>query len=129
MKTAAMAVFGWLVPGGAYLWNRRYTQFAIAMTLVCVATIAGMALGGANLWPQAGQLQGTDNFTGILAYAGGVARILAGLPYMLGLAGHYSVNLAAGETREYGTVLLALAGIFNVLALADALESRKASHS
>ena len=62
MKTAAMAAFGWLLPGGAYLLARRYLQFAISLALVCGATVAGMALHGANLWPQTPELQGLDGF-------------------------------------------------------------------
>jgi len=125
VKLAATAVFGWLVPGGAYLMARRYLQFAITLALVCGATAAGMALQGANLWPRGDELQGLDGMTAWMAQAGGFARALAGLPYLLGRLFHYSQSFLGGQTHEYGTTLLVLAGLFNLLALADALELRK----
>jgi hypothetical protein len=129
MNVALTAAFGWLVPGGAYLLARRYLQFAISLTLVCCATAAGIALHGANLWPQADELQGLDGLATIMAQAGGVARALAGAPYLLARLFNYSQTFLAGQTHEYGTTLLALAGLFNLLAIADALELRKAKQA
>jgi hypothetical protein len=126
MNVVLTAAFGWLVPGGTYLLARRYLQFAISLALVSSAAAAGVALGGASLWPDAGQLQGLDGLTAWMAKAGGIARLLAGGPYLLARLCHYSQTFLAGQTHEYGTTLLALAGLFNLLALADALELRKA---
>jgi hypothetical protein len=124
MKSAGVAVFGWLIPGGAYLLARRYLQFAISLALVCCATVAGMALHGANLWPQAAELQGLDGFAIGMAKAGGIAKALAGAPYLLTQLGAYSHSFLSGQTHEYGTTLLVLAGLFNLLAVADGLEQR-----
>jgi len=129
MNVALRAFFGWIVPGGAYLLARRYLQFAMALALVCGATLAGIALHGANLWPQAEELQGLDSLSATMAQGGAFARVLAGAPYFLAHLCHYSQSFLAGQTHEYGTTLLALAGLFNVLALADALEVRKAHQS
>jgi len=125
MNFALTAAFGWLVPGGAYLLARRYLQFAVSMVLVCCATVAGIALQGANLWPQAGELQGLDGLASVMAQAGAVARAMAGAPYFLARLGNYSQTFLSGQTNEYGTTLLVLAGLFNLLALADALELQK----
>ena len=129
MKIAVTAVFGWLVPGGAYLLARRYLQFGIALALVCCATAAGIALHGANLWPQADELQGLDGLATWMAQGGAVARALAGLPYLLARLCNYSQTFLSGQTHEYGTTLLVLAGLFNLLALADGLELRKAKQA
>ena len=129
MNLALTAAFGWLVPGGAYLLARRYLQFAISLALVSAATIAGIALHGANLWPGANELQGLDGLAAVMAQAGGLARILAGAPYLLARLSNYSQTFLAGQTHEYGTIMLVLAGLFNLLALADALELRKAKQS
>jgi len=126
MKIAVSAAFGWLVPGGAYLLARRYLQFGIALVLVCSATAAGIALHGANLWPQADELQGLDGLATWMAQAGAIARALAGLPYLLARLCNYSQTFLSGQMHEYGTTLLVLAGLFNLLALADGLELRKA---
>jgi len=129
MKAIGMAAFGWLVPGGAYLLRRRYLQFGIALGLVLGATAAGMALHGGNLWPQAAELQGLDGFTAGLATAGGVVKLLAGGPYLLARLCDYSQTFLSSQTHEYGTTLLVLAGVFNVLAVADGLELRKADQA
>ena len=64
-----------------------------------------------------------------MAQAGGIAKVLAGAPYLLARLANYSQTFFAGQTHEYGTTLLVLAGLFNLLALADALELRKAKQS
>jgi hypothetical protein len=129
MKTAAMAAFGWLVPGGAYLLMRRYLQFAVSLAVVSCATAGGMALHGANLWPQPGELQGLDGFSIGLAHAGGLVKALAGGPYLLGRVCDYSETFLSGLTHEYGTTLLVLAGVFNLLALVDGMKLRKAGRA
>jgi len=129
MNLALTALFGWLVPGGAYLLARRYLQSAVALALVSCATVAGLALHGANLWPGADELRGLDGLTAIIAQAGAWARPLAGAPYLLARLFQYSQTFLAGELHEYGTTLLVLAGLLNLLALADALQLRKARHA
>lgn len=128
MKAAGTAVFGWLVPGGAYLLARRYLQFAVALVLVSSATMIGMGLHGATMWPEAGELQGLDGFTAGLAQAGALARALAGGPYLLARLGG-GQTFRGGQTHEYGTTLLVLAGLFNLLALVDGMELGKAKHA
>jgi hypothetical protein len=81
------------------------------------------------LWPGADELQGLDGLATVMAQAGGLAKVLAGAPYLLARLANYSQTFFAGQTHEYGTTLLVLAGLFNLLALADALELRKAKQS
>ena len=50
-------------------------------------------------------------------------------PYLLARLFNYSQTFLSGQTHEYGTTLLVLAGLFNLLALADALELRKAKQA
>ena len=122
MRFARLAAFGWLVPGGAYLLTRRYVQFGLSLGLVLAASICGMALGGGNLWPQPGDLAGLDLFTVLLAKAAGLIKFLAGAPYLLARLCGYSQNAFDGRLHEYGTTLLVIAGLLNLIALADALE-------
>jgi hypothetical protein len=129
MNVALAAAFGWLVPGGAYLLARRYLQFAITLGLVCSATAIGLALHGANLWPGAEELQGLDGLATRMAQAGALARALAGAPYLLARMFGYAQTFLGGQLHEYGTTLLVLAGLFNLLALADSLQLRKAARA
>jgi len=126
MKTVALAVFGWLVPGGAYLLTRRYLQFAGFAVLVLATFAAGLALQGGYQWPHPAELQGLDSFTVWIFKAGALAKLLAGGPVLLALVFDGSHGFLDGRLHEYGTTLLALAGIFNLLAVSNALELRKA---
>ena len=124
---AAVALFGWLVPGGAYLLLRRYAQFALFLLLVSSACAAGTALQGSNQWPQPAELQGLDGATTIMAQAGAVAKVLAGGPYLLARLLDGNHTFLTGRLHEYGTTLLTLAGLLNLLALADAMQLRTAA--
>jgi hypothetical protein len=127
VPAAAVALFGWLVPGGAYLILRRYWQFALFLLLVSSACATGTALQGGNQWPQPAELRGLDGFTAIVAQAGALARVLAGGPYLLARFLDGNHTFLTGRLHEYGTTLLTLAGLLNLLALADGLEGRRAT--
>ncbi|HLK66414.1 MAG TPA: DUF6677 family protein [Bryobacteraceae bacterium] len=122
----ALAIAGWLVPGGGYLLIGRKQQFVLFLLLVTIAFAAGVALQGGMLWPQDAELHGLDGFTSLLAQAGTLVKMLAGGPYLLARCLDYSQTFVQGRLHEYGTILLVMAGLLNVLALADAWELRKA---
>jgi len=122
MRFARLAAFGWLVPGGGYLLTRRYVQFGLSLGLVLTASVSGVALGGGNLWPRPADLAGLSLFTVVLAKAAALTKLLAGAPYLLARLSGYSQNAFDGRLQEYGTTLLVIAGLLNLLALADALE-------
>jgi hypothetical protein len=126
MKAVALAVFGWLVPGGAYLLMRRYLQFAVFGVLVSLTFAAGVALHGGLQWPQTADLQGLDTFTVLLFKAGATAKLLTGNPFLLALLFDSSHGFLDGRQHEFGTTLLMLAGLFNLLFVSNSLELRKA---
>jgi hypothetical protein len=121
---AALALVGWLVPGGGYLLLRRYRQFAGFLLVVSAATIAGVLLGGGNRWPASTELQGLDGVATLMARGGALAKAMAGGPYVLVRLAGYSQSYLAGCLHEYGTALLTVAGLMNLLALADAWERK-----
>jgi len=127
MKTFEWAAAAWLVPGGGYLLARRYRQFGAFLLLVSAAFAAGVALGGGNLWPGPAELQGMEGLSALAARAGTLAKMMAGGPYLLARLCGYSQNLLEGGLHEYGTALLTLAGLLNLLALADAWELRRSA--
>lgn len=118
-------ILSWLVPGGGYLLLRRYRQFAGFLLVVSAATVAGVLLQGANLWPASGELEGLDGLAGLMARGGALAKAIAGGPYLLARWAGYSQTYLAGCLHEYGTVLLTAAGLLNLLAIADAWEVRR----
>jgi len=124
MKPVALAIFGWLVPGGAYLLTRRYSQFVGFAVLVSATFAAGLALHGGYQWPQPAELVGLDSFTVLFFKAGALAKLLAGGPFLLARLFDGSHGFLDGRLHEYGTTLLSFAGLFNLLAVANAFELR-----
>jgi len=122
MRRAGLAAFGWLVPGGAYLLTRRYLQFAVFAAIVCGAFGAGIAMQGSVVRPTAAELSGLDPFTSYLFQAGALAKMLAGLPYLAASVAGVSGSFLAGRAHEYGSTLLLMAGLLNVLAISGAIE-------
>lgn len=121
-----LATFGWLVPGGSYLLLRRYAEFAVFGVLVSLTFAVGIALHGGFLWPEPAELQGLDNFTSLIFQGGALAKLLAGGPYLFALLFAGANSFLDGRVHEYGSTLLVLAGLFNLLAISNALELRKA---
>jgi hypothetical protein len=124
---AVLAAVGWLLPGGGYLLLRRYRQFALYLLVVSAATLAGVLLGGANLWPAPVDLRGLEGLAALMARGGALAKAMAGGPYLLARLLGYAQSYPAGCLHEYGTALLTVAGLLNLLALADAWEMRGAA--
>jgi hypothetical protein len=125
VKKAMLIAFGWLVPGGAYLLMRKYLQFAVFASAVTVAVIAGVALQGGSGWPRPEELTGLDGFTALLFRAGAAAKFLAGAPFLAALAIHDGGNFLSSRLHEYGSVLLMLAGVMNLLGLSTALDQKE----
>ena len=125
MKKAAMVAFGWLVPGGAYLLMRRYAQFAVFASAVTAAVIAGVALQGGSGWPRPEELAGVDGFTALLFQVGAAAKFLAGAPFLTASAIHDAGGFLSSRVNEYGSVLLIMAGVINVLGVSSALDQRE----
>jgi len=125
MRALVLAAFGWLVPGGAYLLMRRYLQFAVFAVVVTATFAAGLALHGGCRWPQPAELAGLDGFTALTFKAGAMAKLLAGGPYLAARLFNDSGSFLGSRLHEYGTTLLEMAGLFNLLAVTSALDLRK----
>ena len=124
-SVAALLAAGWLIPGGGYLLLRRYGRFALFLAMVSIASLAGVLLGGANLWPAPAELQGLDGMAALLARGGALAKAAAGAPYLAARVFGYAQTYLAGCLHEYGTALLAGAGLLNLMALAGAWDLRR----
>ena len=125
MSTLLLAAFGWLVPGGAYLLMRRYLQFAGFALVVSAAFAAGLALQGGCRWPGPAELAGLDGFTALVFKAGALVKLLAGGPYLAARLFGASSGFLDGRLHEYGSTLMLMAGLFNVLGVSSALDLRK----
>lgn len=107
------AAAAWVLPGLGYLLLRRWGRAAAAF-----AGIGGLVLAGYQLHGQVFSIR-TSDFFGILGHW---AEIGAGVFYFLWHVlepGGANLARAAGDT---GTRLLAMAGLLNLLCVADAFE-------
>ena len=125
MRALGLGVFGWLVPGGAFLSARRYASFALFAVAVWASFGAGLALHGGLVWPAAGDLAGLDGGTALIFRAAAAVKMLAGAPYLVAQMSGESGSFLDGRLHEQGTTLLAMAGVINVYAIASALGARK----
>ena len=125
MNTIGLALFGWLVPGGAYLLTKRYVQFAGFLIAVAVTFAAGLAMSGWCGWPQPAELAGLDGFTALVFKGGAALKLLAGAPYAIARAFGASGSLLDSRLHEQGNALLMMAGLLNLLAVASALDLRR----
>ena len=125
MSALLLAIFGWLVPGGAYLLMRRYLQFGVFAFLVLTAFGAGLALQGGCRWPEPAELAGLDGFTALVFKTGAFAKLVAGGPYLAAWFFDGSSAFLSGRLHEYGSALLLMAGLFNLLGVSSALDLRK----
>jgi hypothetical protein len=125
MNAVLLGLFGWLVPGGAFLLMRRYLQFAVFACAVLAAFSAGIALHGVCQWPQPSELAGLDTFSALVFQIGALAKMLAGGPYLVARAFSGAGSFLSGRLHEYGTTLLVMAGLLNALAVSSAMDLRK----
>ncbi len=122
MTRLGLAVFGWVVPGGAYLLTRRYAQAAAFACVVCTAVIAGLWLQGSLQWPEHANLQGLDPFTSCVFQGSALVKALAGLPYAAATLLGPQRDFLTGRVHEFGTTLLLFAGVVNAVAISSALD-------
>jgi hypothetical protein len=111
--TILVAVSGWFVPGLGHLLQRRVGRAVIGFACVGVMTLFGLWMRGNVFPPHA------DDVFGVLGF---IADVSAGIFYFaahtLEKAGP-DVSRAAGD---YGTRLVATAGVINLLFVLDAIE-------
>ncbi len=110
---AFISFMGWLIPGLGHLLQRRWGRAVIAFIAVGTLAFAGLRMRGNVFSPQHGDAFG---LLGFIADAG--AGIFYLLAHTLQKAGG-DVSHAAGD---YGTRMLATAGVLNLLFVLDALE-------
>jgi hypothetical protein len=110
---AFIAFVGWLVPGLGHFLQRRWGRAAIGFIAVGTMALAGLWMRGNVFPPQRGDAFG---LLGFVADAGaGIFYLLAHTLQKTGA----DVSHAAGD---YGTRVLATAGVLNLLFVLDAIE-------
>ena len=108
-----LAIAGWIVPGLGHLLQGRWGRACVFLFAVGGLAITGLMMRGNVFPPHSDDPFGT---LGFLAYAGSGAFYYFAHFFESGGA---DLSLASGE---YGTRLIAAAGIVNILGALDAYE-------
>ena len=103
-----------MVPGLGHLLLRRWKKAAAFFGVVVALLVLGCAMRGDVFAP------GSDGPLGILGF---VAELGSGALYFLARALESSRADLSNAAGDYGTRLIAAAGIINVLAVVDAFEA------
>ena len=118
MKPLVLIV-GLALPGAGHWLTGRRAKAGLYAGMVLTLVAAGVWLQGSTALPSEAELAGLDGTALLMFRAGAAVKALAGLPYLaLSLAG-YAPTFMAGIAHEYGTKLLTMAGLVNLLAVAD----------
>lgn len=108
-----VAVVGWAIPGAGHLLLRRWGRAATGFAAVALLAFVGMKMRG-NVFPY----RGSDPFDvlGFIADAG------SGVFYLLSKTVEAAGPDVAHASGDYGTRMIAAAGILNLLLVIDASE-------
>lgn len=115
-----VAALGWFVPGAGYLIQRRWLRALIGFLAVAAFAIVGLKLRG-NVFPP----HGTEPFD----YLGYVADLGSGFLYFIAKAVETAGPDVSRASGDYGTRLIATAGVLNVLLILDALQIARGEKS
>ena len=103
----------WLIPGGAHLWQGRWTKGLVFLITLPLMFVIGITLGG-RLFP----FEPSEPFVALAA----MADLAVGLPYVLARAAGYGTGQVTVATFEYANTFLITAGLLNLLVMLDAYD-------
>ena len=118
MRAVAMMA-GLVVPGAAQWLTGERAKAGVYAGMVVTLVAAGAWLGGSTALPTQAELAGLDGTAWLMFRGGAAVKALAGLPYYALAAAVDPPTFLAGIAHEYGTKLLTMAGLVNLLAVAD----------
>jgi hypothetical protein len=110
MSVVAPAI-GWLIPGAGHLIQRRWLRGLLLMASVVTMFILGLLMEGRVYRPNSGD---------ILDILGFIGDIGAGGLYIVTRAMDWGQGAIAHATADYGTKYIIVAGLLNLISVADA---------
>jgi hypothetical protein len=114
-----IVAFAWMVPGGGHFLLKRSGRGMLLGGTVVFAFLFGLLMRGPLYeW----SWSGADVLARLINCGGFVAQMLSGLPYLMAVWLAYTQADAPGLSHDYGTKLLVLAGLLNLLTMVDAYE-------
>jgi len=110
MSVIAPAI-GWLIPGAGHMIQRRWLRGLLLMASVGTMFILGLLMEGRVYRPNSGD---------ILDILGFIGDIGAGGLYIVTRAMDWGQGAIAHATADYGTKYIIVAGLLNLISVADA---------
>ena len=104
-------VVGWLIPGAGHLIQKRWIRGALLMASIGTMFILGLLMEGHVYAPNGGD---------ILDILGFVGDVGAGALYIMSRAMEWGAPAIAHATADYGTKFIIVAGLLNLISVADA---------
>jgi hypothetical protein len=113
IRTFFVAVAAWIVPGSGHLLQGRFVRALAAFATVAVMTVIGLRMHGNVFPPHA------DDAFGVLGF---IADVSSGMFYFLAHTIEKLPPNVSHASGDYGTRLVATAGVLNLLFVLDAME-------
>jgi hypothetical protein len=110
MSVLAPAV-GWLIPGAGHLIQKRWVRGALLMASIGTMFVLGLLMQGHVYQPNGGDILDMLGFVGDFG-AGGL--------YILTQMMNWGQGAISHATADYGTKYLIVAGLLNLISVADA---------
>jgi hypothetical protein len=120
LRSISVAAVGWIVPGAGYLVQRRWSRALIGFLAVGAFAVLGMKMRG-NVFPP----HGSEPFD----YLGYVADLGSGFFYFIAKTVEAAGPDVSRASGDYGTRLIATAGVLNVLLILDAIQIARGEKS
>ena len=110
MLVVAQAL-GWLIPGAGHIIQRRWIRGLLLLVSITSLFVLGLMMQGRIYRPNGGD---------ILDMLGFIGDIGAGGLYIVTRAMDWGQGAIAHATADYGTKFMIVAGLLNLIAVADA---------
>jgi hypothetical protein len=110
MSVVASAL-GWLIPGAGHIIQRRWIRGLLLLVSITSLFVVGLLMQGRIYRPNGGD---------ILDMLGFIGDIGAGGLYIVTRAMDWGQGAIAHATADYGTKFMIVAGLLNLIAVADA---------
>jgi hypothetical protein len=110
MSVVAPAV-GWLIPGAGHMIQKRWIRGLLLMGSVVTMFVLGLLMEGRVYRPNSGDILDILGFVGDIG-AGGLYIVTRAMDWGQGAISH--------ATADYGTKYIIVAGLLNLISVADA---------
>jgi hypothetical protein len=111
VMSVVVPAIGWLVPGAGHLIQKRWVRGLLLMISITTLFVLGLMMQGRIYRPNGGD---------ILDMLGFIGDVGAGGLYIVTRAMDWGQGAIAFATADYGTKFMIVAGLLNLIAVADA---------